>query len=211
MMKNILGKIILLGKIIKYNRELRPIIKNHIFLHENRGQSLWGSISDIDEQVIINLVSKANLINGPIIEIGSLFGFTTQLIATYKKNDKQLIAIENFTWNPFGISSADHRSITNRILRYVKTHCVTTIFDGSNEEFYDKYHDEKPSMIFIDADHSYEGVKKDIDWAVNKKIPIISGHDYCDLWPGVMQAVDETFGNEINVQGSVWYHIDTSG
>ena len=38
-------------------------------------------------------------------------------------------------------------------------------------------------------------------------VPIISGHDYSDSHPGVMQAVDELFASDIKVVGSVWAHI----
>ena len=60
--------------------------------------------------------------------------------------------------------------------------------------------------MFIDAGHKYEDVMVDIEWAKNMGIPIISGHDYSDSLPGVVQAVDEVFGSDIEVVGSVWAH-----
>ncbi len=167
-------------------------------------QHFWGSINDEDQAGIIANVEKASLIEGPIIEIGALFGLTTQLIATHKPREKPLIAVELFIWNPFSLSAEHHRVFTHRVLHYCITHCNTSIFDGSNRQFYSTYSGPTPSMVFIDAEHNYEGVLFDIQWAKKMKIPIISGHDYCEQHPGVMRAVDESFGGKITVSGSVW-------
>lgn len=52
----------------------------------------------------------------------------------------------------------------------------------------------KVDLVYIDADHSYEAVKRDIlFWS--DKCNIISGHDYDDSGKyGVKRAVDEIFG-----------------
>lgn len=191
-------------KIMRMYRKLRPVVKDHIFFLENPDQSVWGSISEEDEKEIIDLVKKAGAIPGPIVEIGALFGFTTQLIATYKPVEKKLITIENFSWNPFGIPPDDHRTTTQRVLRYVMRHCNTSIFDGSSRDFKHSYQGERPAMAFIDAGHTYESVKEDIEWALKLGIPIIAGHDYSSVHPGVVRAVDEFFQKEIKVRGSVW-------
>jgi predicted O-methyltransferase YrrM len=61
-------------------------------------------------------------------------------------------------------------------------------------------------MLFIDGDHMYESVKRDIQlW-----MPFVAhggllcGHDYYDA-PGVMQAVRELIPN--HVEGSIWSYI----
>jgi predicted O-methyltransferase YrrM len=50
-------------------------------------------------------------------------------------------------------------------------------------------------IAFIDADHTYESVKKDIEsWKSKiKQGGILAGHDYHDSWPGVKKAVNESF------------------
>ena len=48
-------------------------------------------------------------------------------------------------------------------------------------------------MIFVDGDHTYQGVKKDIE-ALSGALAsggYICFHDYCSSFPGVIQAVDE--------------------
>lgn len=61
-------------------------------------------------------------------------------------------------------------------------------------------------MVFIDADHRYEGVKRDLQWAISMKVPVIAGHDYDDESPDVKRAVNELFGDSIETFGSVWIH-----
>jgi len=57
-------------------------------------------------------------------------------------------------------------------------------------------------LVFIDAEHSYEGVKQDIQlWKpLLKSKGILCGHDYHGQYgaryPGVKQAVDELLGEE---------------
>ncbi len=63
-------------------------------------------------------------------------------------------------------------------------------------------------FVFIDADHSYEGCKADIEAWLPRVRPggICAGHDYCNFFPGVMQAVNER--EELqgsNLIGTVWW------
>jgi hypothetical protein len=50
-------------------------------------------------------------------------------------------------------------------------------------------------FVFIDADHAYQSVRRDIDaWLPKVKSGgIIAGHDHCPDFTGVIQAVSETF------------------
>lgn len=59
----------------------------------------------------------------------------------------------------------------------------------------DKFDDKSIDFIFIDADHSYEGVKSDIlAWAPKMKPgSTICGHDHRSEYPGVEKAVKEIF------------------
>ncbi len=58
--------------------------------------------------------------------------------------------------------------------------------------------DESLDFIFIDANHTYDGVAVDIDDWVPKVRPggWITGHDYSNKFPGVVQAVLERFEPE---------------
>lgn len=85
---------------------------------------------------------------------------------------------------------------------------------GHNVEFIRKYsldavndfQDESLDFVYIDANHSYENVKKDIEaWSKKvKKGGIVAGHDYIkrkgqDHLFGVVPAV-----NELNEEITIW-------
>lgn len=197
-------KLSTLAGIFRNRSHLKELVNNHLHFLENADTSFWGSITREDMLAIIKNVEKAATYPGSIIEIGALFGFTTQLIAAHKPKEKPLIAVELFCWNPFGLSRDDHKLFIGRVLYYSIKHCNTSIHEGSNQQFYQSFAGEKPAMIFIDADHTYEGVMVDIAWAKKMEIPVICGHDYSDLHPGVIRAVKEAFGDKVSVTGSVW-------
>lgn len=67
------------------------------------------------------------------------------------------------------------------------------------------FEDNSISFLFIDADHSYEGVLEDIELWLPKVAEggVIAGHDYD--WTGVKKAVDEKFaGKEIKIYNTSW-------
>lgn len=64
-------------------------------------------------------------------------------------------------------------------------------------------------MVFIDGNHTYESVKKDISsW--KELVPsggLICGHDYHESWPGVIKAVNEAFGGRHSIakNTTIWF------
>lgn len=74
------------------------------------------------------------------------------------------------------------------------------------------HEDESLDMVFIDANHSYEEVKKDIElWLPKiKKGGILAGHDYSLRFGGVIRAVDELLGYEnievCNKETTIWWY-----
>lgn len=64
--------------------------------------------------------------------------------------------------------------------------------------------DASVDFIFVDADHTYEGVLRDInDWTPKiAKGGILAGHDY--NWPSVRKAVVETGDCNAVLHDNVW-------
>jgi predicted O-methyltransferase YrrM len=62
-------------------------------------------------------------------------------------------------------------------------------------------------LIFLDAAHGYQDVKADIEaWLPYLADDgIICGHDFGNLFPGVVYAVDEAF-QKVEVAGLIWAH-----
>ena len=70
-----------------------------------------------------------------------------------------------------------------------------------------EFEDGSFDFIYIDANHTYEAVKADVEaWLPKVRMAgIISGHDYQKAWSGVIQAVNEKFGRpERTFKDSSW-------
>ncbi len=182
-------------------------LADHAFFAEHPEESLWGSVTDREEEALRELVREAEAYPGPILEIGTLFGLTTQLLAACKSPERKLITVDNYSWNPFSMPASQHVTFTRRALRTCRAQANVEVYEGENTAFYRDYRGERPAMVFIDALHTYEGVRADLTWAVANGIPVISGHDYSPRWPGVQRAVDEFFGPQKQIRGSVWSHL----
>lgn len=75
-----------------------------------------------------------------------------------------------------------------------------TVMRGLSSTELPKLEDGSCDFIYIDADHSYERVREDIDlsWPKIKPNGILAGHDYHIEFTGVLRAVDE-FAEENNL------------
>ena len=73
-------------------------------------------------------------------------------------------------------------------------HNNVIIHKGISQDILLQFNDGYFDMLYIDADHTYEGTMNDLLLAKNKVKTggVISGHDYTsDMFPGVVRAVDE--------------------
>lgn len=153
-----------------------------------------GQLSIEEARLLSDLVRQCDPTR-PIIEIGTLFGFSTTVMVLAKQKNQKLITVDKFCWNPLGISEDAHFAITsNRLSEAVANHNVELIRSGK-DEFYKSYRGPAPALFFCDADHSYEATKADIQWAQSVGASIICGDDYDHPRDkGTAQAVDELGG-----------------
>lgn len=71
---------------------------------------------------------------------------------------------------------------------------IVNVVRASSEEFLSSKPDDFFDVVYIDADHSYEAVKRDLELSLAKTKTggSIMGHDYSAIqFPGVFQAVNE--------------------
>ncbi len=156
-----------------------------------------------EHRFLKELIETANTLPGPIIEVGTLFGFTTSRFAVWKKPDKKIITVDNYSWNPWQLSPPVHRQLTRQFLSYLVETGQVEVVDMDKDAFYASYQGESPAMVFFDSIHDYETTRADIAWARRVGAKIISGHDYHEAFPGVMQAVAEAGGPGARA-GVVW-------
>lgn len=67
------------------------------------------------------------------------------------------------------------------------------IYKGISDLFFQQIESNSLDFAYIDGDHGYHAVRRDLENARDKVKPngIISGHDYTERFPGVMLAVDD--------------------
>jgi hypothetical protein len=124
-------------------------------------------------------------------------------MALVKAAWQKIITVDVYCWNPWGLSPDAHSALAGTVLHYlVQTGHVDRV-RMDKADFYRTYEGPAPSLVFLDAWHDYEETKKDIQWAMRVGAKVISGHDYCDEFPGVKQVVDE-FGGPRKLAGTVW-------
>lgn len=159
--------------------------------------------------------------NGYFVELGAWLGKSTSFIVTEFLNRNRKInffSIDNFEgitnyslelekkiYYDFEENFFDLKNIYDLYLRntnHLRNYYTTLKSDSSLASL--KFKDNSIDAIFIDAGHSYESVKKDIDYWLPKMKngSVIAGHDY--HWDSVKKAVNESF-SIIRSQNACWF------
>ena len=159
-----------------------------------RALTTQGQLSIEEARLLGEVVRDSDPVR-PIIEIGTLFGFSTMVITLFKARTQRLITVDNYSWNPLGMSSTAHFAATSaRLAEAVRSQNVDQV-QMDKDLFYKTYAGPPPAVFFCDADHAYDATKADILWARSVGASFICGDDY-DLVHerGTARAVDELGG-----------------
>ena len=134
-----------------------------------------------------NLCKDINLNkNSIVLEIGSYNGISTSLFAFYAK---EVYAID--VW--FSPKLKNEIIPTYNNIIFIGGSSVSVIPTLENNYF---------DMIYIDGDHSYDTVKKDIEFSIPKlkKNGYLCGHDYdSNTKNDIYRAVNEILGSPMKV------------
>lgn len=155
------------------------------------------STSPKQKAEIINLIHSKKA--KTVVEIGCYIGMATVDLASSLQNNALLYAID--PWVNY-LSSSDHNNdfedgLYNQFLSNVihaeLTHKIIPIRKRSTEAA-DFFIEKKiyPEVIYVDGDHSYEGVLKDLEtwYPLLHKNGVICGDDYSLPGSGVAKAVN---------------------
>jgi predicted O-methyltransferase YrrM len=145
--------------------------------------------------------TAAQIHNGTILEIGNHHGLSiSYIVGTCRKNNNTIYAID----------CANHPEFIINLNQWSATSFVHFIQSDSRQAA-PRFADQTFDLIFIDGDHSYQGVKADIQAWKDKLKPsgILAGHDYQPgMWSEVCQAVDELLPHrQILPHSRIWYVI----
>jgi len=140
-----------------------------------------------------------------IAEIGVYQGRGTSIWNTILIN-------EGITYEYFAIDHFQGSSEHDKTINYYENTLVNLkpiidkikIIKNNSLSECKNYDDKYFDIVYIDASHEYEFVIEDIKhWLPKiKHGGVICGDDYINGWIGVVKAVDEIFGNKVNLVGS---------
>ena len=186
----------------------------------------WFDYDDIYKEQVDNAAD-----GDKFVEIGSLFGKSACFMGVEIKNSNKNITLDcidywdergvpelNIPNNPeydyykCGYNYVEHGKdiifqVFNKNIERAGIKDIVIAKRMSSQEAFKLYRDESLDFIFVDGDHSYQGVHNDIkNWLPKLKFgKTMAGHDYD--WAVVRKAVVDFFGIEnIKASRSSWIY-----
>ena len=161
---------------------------------------------DLYKWVVFNAPNNSHFVEIGIAEGKSSAFLGVEIINSGKKIRLDCIDCWDMKTNP----NIDYTETTKNNLEPILDKLDLRIIQNYSKIESKKYQNKSLDFVFIDGDHSYNGVTNDIiDWLPKLKLTgVIAGHDYNPIeYPdNVIKAVDDFFGKEIvNVNKNSWY------
>lgn len=182
-----------------YSKKEIDIINKNPFLREGEGENF---------DKILNMLP----LSPKALEIGSFKGWTSILMCRIR-NDLKVITIDpHYGFPKHPELSSSETEVNKNIYSWKFEDRIEHIKVSSQEFFTDKKFD----FIFIDGDHSFEGVEFDFNkfFPNLKKDGIIAFHDY-GCHPGVTQfcnslILQKTFGSYIRLKSILCFRRENA-
>lgn len=171
----------------------------------------WNSIEGFLDHFEVYNLALEKFDSGHFVEIGTYRGKSAAYLGVEIYNSGKKIKVDTIDNYNISIDNSANSigaySISCKNLQLL-SHIVNVVNMESTLAA-KQYLDNSLELVFIDASHDYDSVKKDIEaWLPKiKKGGIISGDDYG--WEGVKKAVNELIpeAKPIGIKDSNWYHI----
>mgnify|MGYP001090570174 FL=1 len=173
----------------------------------------WFSYEQLYTDVVEKLPNNAN-----IVEVGAWFGKSTNFLAQKIKESGKRInftTVDTFKGSPTEDVHNNTLTVFDNDIYSEFMHSTIMLDNLSNVNVIkdtsvnakDLFLNNSLDFIMIDAGHTYEDVKSDINAWYYKVKPggIISGDDYIPVFQGVIDAVNEYFYGQITRTETGWY------
>ena len=192
-----MNKVAQLWRIATHPRELRLALSG--LGARLGGDDAAGSLSAEETAALVRWTKDADV--EAFVEIGTLFGLTARTVSN--ESNVKVFAVDNFCWNPFGLTAEQHEAFARRIVagsgvEIVKSDAIDFL-EGLSGRI-----DASRALVFLDGSHAYVDVKREIETCVAQGVKTIAGHDFGNVRFGVTQAVRETVGEPDEVCGMCW-------
>jgi hypothetical protein len=150
---------------------------------------------------------------GTFVECGAWLGQSSAYLCDIAKDRINVFIVDSWQGSANEVTThhklAQETDIYQIFLDNMGERKFTPIRKLSHEAVLD-FADESCDVVYIDMEHTYDAVSKDIDmWLPKVKVGgYLAGHDYNPgSWPGVVQAVNEKFHDQFRIlDNSTWVH-----
>lgn len=152
--------------------------------------NVYGSFSEAEAKKLFDLLTSLKP-GSIVVEVGSYCGRSASVIgqvAGREEHNLEFYCIDNFVT---GWEDKDVPAIFAQNMKGIK-HELIRLNSKRASHLFDE---NEIDLLFIDGDHTYDGVLKDIEHyepKVNRN-GIVLFHDYNSSWDGVKRAVDEKY------------------
>ena len=192
-----MNKVVQLWRIVTHPRELRLALSG--LGTRLGGDDAMGGLTAEETAALVRWTKDSGV--ETFVEIGTLFGLTARTVA--EKTSARVTAVDNFCWNPFGLTGEQHEAFAHRILDGSGAGLVRADAHAFLAAL-PKHADPARTIVFLDGSHAYEDVRREIESCMAHGVRIIAGHDFGNGRFGVTRAVRETVGEPDEVVGMCW-------
>jgi len=141
------------------------------------------------------------------VEVGSWLGRSSSFLLDNKKDTQTVTCVDTWKGSVNELATNHKLATQTDIFEIFKQNLGDRDYTAirlPSVEAAEQFEDGSLDVVFIDAEHTYEAVKADIAaWRPKvKKGGYLAGHDYNRHWIGVVNAVNESFEQELITPGA---------
>jgi hypothetical protein len=167
----------------------------------------WFTFPRFYKDIVQSLPNGSTVVEVGVYEGKSLAYFMVEMLNA--KKSFNVYAIDSFTFSDEQTNENIEVVLRRNLASVIN---IVNVIKGDSGGSAEQFEDESIDFLFLDADHVYSRVHSDIRaWLPKIKVGgIISGHDYCEAHEGVIEAVDEIFGFDMDrryLDELVWMYV----